>query len=96
MRSFTTREWSFGLVFVVTLAWGVWNYRHLFGRSESAQLQPEASTAGLQTVDSQGSATTASLAVPAYTSRPEWGLDPFHRPWRRAAPVATAAKTGHR
>lgn len=89
MKSFTRRELALGGLFAVALAWGAWNYRHVF---DSAPEQPARAEAPVS--------SSAALNVPVPTvaqetnnlsASPEWGPDPFNRSWRATRKAVVAA-----
>jgi hypothetical protein len=88
VRAWSRRELGFSLVFGLCLAWGAWNYRHLFtprGPAETPSLSgPAASTAAAseRSGTAEGTERTESM----------WGSDPFNRTWR--SPRATLANAG--
>lgn len=96
MRAPSRRESIFGAIFVVTLVWGLWNYRHLFTAlvpTAATSAQPSATSAVKTLAVTQ---TESPLSRP--TSEAGWGSDPFNRPWRATrtstASAGKAVRTG--
>ena len=87
MRAPSRREQVFGLIFLVSLVWGVWNYRHLLTAKDFA-----AQTASQSATPASVAAPAASEVLPASetpeTVHASWGSDPFNRPWRMTRTVA--------
>ena len=97
MKTLTRREKVYVGVFVVALLWGLWNFRGYFGGPEkSAQAPPPRPAAAAVMPEAHlppvsVPATAADAPTPDHTP-PDWGPNPFYRPWRHA-PAATAAPT---
>jgi hypothetical protein len=91
VKRLSNREKTYVLVFVVTLIWGGWHYRHLLDEKSEPPLSE------LLTVDSQAGTATqkpATTAAGATIIRQDpfqaapWSGDPFHRTWRGVKAVA--------
>lgn len=88
MRSLSSRERIYVVVFFLALAWGGWNYRHLFesGQAVTPSAQPVARAAFEVSVPA--GSTNIRPAEAASSGVPEWGPDPFHRAWRTSNAAA--------
>jgi hypothetical protein len=98
MRSVSSREKAFALLFLLALAWGAWNYRPWFlGKPQAETLQGSAPESALALSNPQEPPVPLAAAS-GDTSRallPDWGDDPFNRPWRGAgsAPSSVTASS---
>ena len=90
MRALSRREQAFGLIFLVSLAWGAWNYRHMFTAgpptTQDAALPVAVGSPLAPPSDETPSPVDAAEVVGA-----SWGGDPFNRPWRLTRTVTSHA-----
>jgi len=95
MKALSRREKVYVGVFAVALLWGLWNFRGYFGGgNKSAQAPPPRPAAAAVVPEAHlppvsAPATTTDAPAPDYTA-PDWGPNPFYRPWRHVS-AATAA-----
>lgn len=88
MRAPTRREQVFGLIFVLSLVWGAWNYRHLFTSKTTSAPDASQSAASTTAVTTPAVETERRPATAEKTPTP-WGTDPFNRPWRLTRTVVS-------
>ena len=81
MRAPTRREQVLVLVFVVSLAWGMWNYRHLF-TTHGGVAPGTPHPVGAITESAQSATDDLSTPAQPALALSAWGGDPFNRPWR--------------
>jgi len=91
MIALSRREKIYIGVFVLTLIWGIWNFRGQIGSTEAPRPQKPAtatqgpSTATPGTRPAPAGSMIRKGTLPVDTTRfvpPPWGTDPFHRTWR--------------
>lgn len=92
MRAITRREQLYGLIFLSSLAFGAWNYRHLFTSGSTTTASGPSVSAPTAASRIPGE-TPAASDTPANQAEEAWGTDPFNRDWRgtRTAPAQPGA-----
>lgn len=82
MKSLTTREKALVLVFLLAMAWGAWSYRHLIPGAARTGAMPRTASLEVSPADTTAGPPASEYVVVMDSAMPEWGADPFNRPWR--------------
>ena len=84
MSRLSAREKLFAGIFLVALAWGIWNYRHLFSSGTPSPVGQDSISAAVGPDAPVVNTATMATAETDFEA-PDWGVDPFYPAWRRPA-----------